>query len=968
MYKMILRKTFAAFTIWILVLPIFAFIPNGYYSINILKKENNMENSTAFDNSLYPPMFKLNDADKKWIETTLSQLSLREKCSQMIMPWMLGNYLSEQSTEYLRIEKLVKESKVGGLIFFKGDIMNEALLINKMQQLSDLPLLVASDFERGLAMRLTDAIEFPYNMALAATGDPDLAYKMGKAIADECRSLGVHQNYAPVADINNNSENPIINIRSFSEDVGMVTEFTEAFIKGTAEKKVLTTVKHFPGHGNTKIDSHQELPTISSSADELFANELVPFIAAIKAGVHSVMVGHLEVPAFEKQSGLPATLSKSITTGLLRKKMNFNGLICTDAMNMNAVTNNFSVGEAAVKAVQAGNDLILMPPDEDVAINSIYEAVLNAEISRTQIDESVRKILSAKRWLRIEDNRFADISSLNKTISKFEHVQLAKKIAEQSITLVKNDRNLIPLEPEKYTNVVCITLTDGIGSESNRTFQYGVQEKFGKVTNIFFNRQSKEKDYNKALAAARNADLVVLPAFVRVKAYQGTVSLSELQKNFIDKLIRVEAPVITISFGNPYLLSAFPKAYTYLCAYGDPKVSQIAMLEAIVGENPITGRLPVSIPNTDFVIGSGLQTGGNKIFTGNVSENSYDFSDVDELMNTGVKDKIFPGSVLLAANGGRIIYKKSYGKFTYDDTSRAVMEDAIFDLASVSKVVGTTSAAMLLYDQGKLDLEEKAAHYFPEFAVNNKEDIKLINLLLHNSGLIAYRNFALLYSSKEEVINSIMNEKLEYPAGTKTVYSDLNMIILQQIIEKISGKPLDLFLNEKVFSPLGMSRTMYNPPYGLWYYIPPTSANGKPGIVHDGNAAILNGVAGHAGLFSTADDLAIFFQMMLQRGSYGNKQIFKPGTIDKFTSRQSKESTRAIGWDTPSETGSSAGDKFSLNSFGHTGFTGTSVWADKEKQTFIILLTNRVYPDGENVEIIKFRPKLHNEVMKALGF
>ena len=258
MYKMILRKTFAAFTIWILVLPIFAFIPNGYYSINILKKENNMENSTAFDNSLYPPMFKLNDADKKWIETTLSQLSLREKCSQMIMPWMLGNYLSEQSTEYLRIEKLVKESKVGGLIFFKGDIMNEALLINKMQQLSDLPLLVASDFERGLAMRLTDAIEFPYNMALAATGDPDLAYKMGKAIADECRSLGVHQNYAPVADINNNSENPIINIRSFSEDVGMVTEFTEAFIKGTAEKKVLTTVKHFPGHGNTKIDSHQE--------------------------------------------------------------------------------------------------------------------------------------------------------------------------------------------------------------------------------------------------------------------------------------------------------------------------------------------------------------------------------------------------------------------------------------------------------------------------------------------------------------------------------------------------------------------------------------------------------------------------------------------------------------------------------------------------------------------------------------
>lgn len=968
MYGMILRKTFTAFIIWILIVPIFAFMPNCYYSKNILKEENKMETSTSVDNDLYPPMFKLNDDDKNWIEKTLGSLSLREKCSQMIMPWMLGNYVGEQSTEYQRIEKLVKESKVGGLIFFKGDIMNEALLINKMQQISDLPLLIASDFERGLAMRLTDATEFPYNMALAAAGDPNLAYEMGKAVADECRALGVHQNYAPVADVNNNAENPIINIRSFSEDKAIVKKFTEAFIKGTAEKKVLTTVKHFPGHGNTKIDSHQELPTISGTDEELFANELVPFIAAIKAGVHSVMVGHLVVPAFEKQPGLPATLSKSITTGLLKTRMNFNGLVCTDAMNMSAVTNNFSVGEAAVKAVQAGNDLILMPPDEDVAINSIYEAVQNGEISREQIDESVRKILSAKRWLRIEDNRFADINNLNKTISKFEHIQLAKKIAEQSITLVKNVRNLIPLDPEKYDNVLCITLTDGIGSEGNRTFQYGVQEKFGKVTNIFFNKQSKEKDYNKALVAARNADLILLPAFVKVKAYRGTVSLSELQENFIADLIRVYAPVITISFGNPYLLSAFPKANTYLCAYGDPKVSQIAMLEAIVGENPINGKLPVSIPNTDFIIGSGIQTSTNKILTGNTSDNFYDFSDVDNLMNSSVKYKVFPGAVLLAAKKGKIIYKKSFGKFTYDDTSRAVTEEAIFDLASVSKVVGTTCAAMLLYDEGKLDLEEKVTHYFPEFAVNDKDEIKIINLLLHNSGLIAYRNFALLYSSGMEVIKSIINEKLEYAVGTKTVYSDLNMIILQQIIEKISGQSLDLFLTERIFSPLGMSRTLYNPPYGLWYYIPPTSANGKPGVVHDGNAAILNGVAGHAGLFSTVDDLSIFFQMMLQRGSYGDKQIFNPKTIDKFTSRQTKESSRAIGWDTPSEIGSSAGEKFSSNSFGHTGFTGTSVWADKEKQVFVILLTNRVYPDGRNTEIIKFRPKLYNAVMNALGY
>ncbi|MBZ0199032.1 MAG: serine hydrolase [Ignavibacteriaceae bacterium] len=965
---MTIQKTFAALLIWIFIIPIFAFVPPGYYTEKFLKEENKMEHFNSADYSSYPPMFKLNNDDINWVETTLAGLSLRDKCAQMIMPWTLGNYVSEESTDYQRVEMLVKESKVGGLIFFKGDVTNEALLINKMQRMSDLPLLISSDFERGLAMRLSDATEFPYNMALGATGNPHLAYEMGRAVADECRALGVHQNYAPVADVNNNALNPIINIRSYSEDINIVKEFSEAFIKGTEERNVLTTAKHFPGHGNTMVDSHQDLPTIYGSQEELFNNELVPFIAAIKAGVHSVMVAHLEVPAFEKQPGIPATLSKSIITGLLKEKLNFRGLVCTDAMNMSAVTKNFSVGEAAVKAVLAGNDLVLMPPDEDVALNAIYDAVLNGEIDRKQIDESVRKILAAKRWLKIENNRYSEIDNLNKSISTLEHINLAKKIAEESITLVKNEKNLIPIDPGKYSNTLCITLSDGIGTDGNRAFQHGVQEKFPEVKNIFLNKRSKKKDYDKAINAARRADLILLPAYIRVKAYQGTVSLSELQEDFVNKLLRLKIPVVTISFGNPYLLSAFPSAKIYLCAYGDSKASQTAMLEAIVGINPTTGKLPISIPNTEFVLGHGLESSTNKLIAVDTTDDRFNFTRVNNLMNNAVENKISPGGVLLAAKNGKIVYTKSFGKFTYDDTSRAVTKDAIFDLASLSKVIGTTSAAMFLYDENKLRLEDKVSKFFPEFAANGKKSITIRNLLVHNSGLIAYRNFRQLYNSPEEVINAIIDEKLEYPTETKTVYSDLNMIVLQQVIEKITGKKLDDYLNTKLFEPLGMTRTMYNPPYGLWYYIPPTSRSGKPGVVHDGNAAILNGVAGHAGLFSTADDLAIFMQLLLQRGKYGSKQIFKQKTIDKFTTLQSKFSTRALGWDTPSESGSSAGEKFSLNSFGHTGFTGTSVWADKEKNVFIILLTNRVYPDGMNTEIINFRPLLHNELMIALGY
>ncbi len=954
----------------IIILIIFLLSPLALTS-SYLFNGDTMKKNTIKEEGPYPPIFDLNDKDKEWVEDKLAKMTLREKCAQMVMPWVLGNYSSEDSAEIKRVTKLVKELKVGGLIFFKGDILNEALIINKMQKLSDVPLLIASDFERGLAMRLTDALEFPYNMAVAATGEPRLAYEMGKAISIEERAMGVHQNYAPVADVNNNAENPIINIRAFSEDQNIVSEYCKAFIEGTEAGHSLSTAKHFPGHGNTKIDSHKEMPVIGESRKELERNELVPFEASIAAGVSSVMVGHLAVPALDSSSTLPATLSKKIITDYLKKKLGFKGLVVTDAMNMSAVTNDYSVVEATVKAIKAGNDILLMPPDEEVAINAIVAAVDSGEININQVDESVRKILAAKKWLQLDKNKYSDLNELPKIISNKSHKRLAQEIADKSITLVKDAKQIFPVDPAKVSKVACITITEAEDTDADLLFQNAVEESFSSVMKILISKKSRKRDYSRAYQKAKQADLILIPSFIKVKAYQGTVAISEKNADFIKKLLNLKAPSVIFSFGNPYLLSVFPKAKAYACAYGDSPVSQSAALKALLGEINIQGKLPVSIPDTKYKLGDGIFIPKTSLtFISDEEDSNYNFTEVDKLMKSGVSDSVFPGGVLLIGKGSSVIFEKAYGNFTYDTSSTPMRTDAIFDLASLSKVIGTTSAAMMLCDKGKLKLSDKVYKYLPAFNNNGKDKITIKNLLVHNSGLIAYRNYMKLYKTKEEVLNSIMNEQLQYPVGSKTIYSDLNMIVLQQVIEKITGMGLDEFLNEKLFLPLKMTRTMYNPPKELWYYCPPTTVKpaGKKnnrGVVHDGNAFILGGVSGHAGLFSTAEDLAVFAQLMLQEGSYGKKQFIKSSTIKKWTQPVSKKSSRGIGWDTNALGGTSAGNLFSKNSFGHTGYTGTSIWIDKDRQLFAILLTNRVYPDENNTKIIDFRPVINDAIIKA---
>ena len=555
----------------------------------------------------YPSVFELAREDKIWIEDTIQSLPVEEKCAQLVMPWVLGDFLSEDSADYKRLEKLVKDLKVGGLIFFSGDILNQVLLTNKMQALADIPLLVAADFERGLGMRLRDGLEFPYSMALAATGDLTLAFKLGKAIAEQARAIGVHHNYAPVADISDNPKNPIVNIRAFSEDKKIAAKFCNAFIKGTASAKVIATVKHFPGHGNTHIDSHIDIPIITRSVKKISANELFPFSQSVKSGVHSIMVGHLGVPSLEENPKLTATLSQKIITDLLIKKMKFEGLIVTDAMNMDSVCKNFSASDSTMKAFNAGNDLILFPPDEEIAIDALSSAVKNNEITHARLNYSLRKLLAAKRWLNIEENRYVELNEIAKKINTKRHIALAEKIAERSITLVKNNKKVIPIEKAKQKNFIWITLTEGLGNESEEHFQKLIHDNFPNSLRALVHEHTNDHYYQDILGTIKQVDLVILSSFIRVKAYQGTVSLSNKHKKFVQKIINSKIPTILISFGNPYILSQFSEVDAYLCGFGDTKATQSAMLKALLGEIDIDGKLPVSIPETKYIIGDGFK-------------------------------------------------------------------------------------------------------------------------------------------------------------------------------------------------------------------------------------------------------------------------------------------------------------------------------------------------------------------------
>lgn len=911
-----------------------------------------------------------------WVESTLQQLTVEEKAAQLVFFATPASYLAENSGRWRELERYAAKRKIGGFVFSIGDVYEYAMQLNRLQSLASVPLLIAGDFEYGVAMRVRHATTFPRAMAIGATREARYAYEVGRITALEGRALGVHQNYAPTIDVNNNPRNPVINTRSFGDDVKLVSDMGAAFVKGSQDGGMIATVKHFPGHGDTDVDTHLGLATLNYSKSRFDAIEFPPFKAAINAGAMSAMVGHIAVPSIDTAPGIPATISRKITTDVLRDELKFNGLIVTDALEMLAISSRYSPGEAAVLALKAGTDVVLMPQDIDLAIDAIVAAVRRGELQEARLDASLSRLLELKQSAGLDREKLVDLKAIAGIVHAPEHAALAAEIARKAVTVLGNESSMLPLSPRDGRRVLDIIISDTEEPRTGRHFHSLLQNRRLDANYAKVDSRSNEAEIQAVVESAKKADLLFLQLHFSVRSGAMSGFISGKQRDFASRLASLGKPIIAVSFGNPYVIMDLPRVSAYVCAYSDAPVMQEAVAEVAFAETPACGKLPITIPGR-YKFGEGVQYDKTRLRKGEPEEAGFTregLEKVDAVVNQAIKDTAFPGAVLLIARNGVIVHEKAYGTYDYAPYSRSVETNSIFDMASVTKVITTTNAAMRLVGEGKLNLDDKIVKYFPQFGVNGKDHITIYNLLVHNSGLVGWGKFYERAKSPQELLDTIFAARLTYKTGDTTIYSDLGLITTGKIIEKITGVTLDRYMDSVFFKPLGMTSTMFNPPERLWNRVMPTEVDtfwrktGKAvrGTVHDENAWALGGVAGHAGLFSAAPDLAIILQMVLNGGTYGGQRYLEKDVILRFTTRQSTKSSRGIGWDTKVSPRSFAGRYISEKAFLHTGFTGTSVVVDPTRDLIVVFLTNRVHPTRANQKLNAVRPAVHDAIVNAL--
>lgn len=949
-----------------------------------------------------PPVQTPPSADA-WVASTLARLPLRRKVAQLVFPRIPGAFLPAESDSWKRIRGWVETEGVGGIIATLGPPMEAAANFNALQEMSELPLLVTADMENGPGQLLNGGTVLPYGldngggtrfppaMALGATGDPELAWKLGRITALEARAVGVHMTFAPVVDVNNNPGNPIINTRSFGADATLVGRFAVAQIRGLQQNGLIATAKHFPGHGDTGTDSHIELPVIEVDRARADSVELAPYRDAIEAGVDAVMSAHIAFPALTGDT-IPATLNPRLLTGLLREELGFDGIIVTDALDMGAIVKRFGATDAAVKALEAGADMLLQPNPEDVGalIDAVVQAVRRGDLSEARIDRSVRRILAAKARLGLHERRTVDLAAIRDAVATEEHRAVAQEAADRSITVVRDDGRMLPIRGGR---VLAVVFAGDPDPWAGRTFEREFAAAVPTLETLRIDANPSTLEVDEIRRRMREADAVVLAPFIRVGAAKGALAVPEPVAGLFREIIRTR-PALLASFGNPYLLEQFPEVGTYLLAWGQWEMPQRAAARALTGAIPITGRLPIPLPPW-YRIGDGLEIDpdasdrrpasplGSPLVgplpTALPDEVGFDARlpvEVDKIVRQAILQGAAPGAAVVVGRAGRIALSTTHGRLDTGKDSWLVTDSSIYDLASLTKVVATTTAVMLLVDDGLIGLDVPVSQYLPEWGTSAAHRrVTVRNLLTHTSGLPAWSPLYTALRGRQPYALAIGDTPLEAPPGKETVYSDLGAILLGLVVERVSGEPLDVLLQHRVFGPLGMRDTGFNPL--LWSDDPAVLARIAPtevdtvfrhrhlrGEVHDENAWAIGGVAGHAGLFSSARDLSRFAQMLLNGGRYGGLRVLREETVLEFTRRQSDTSSRALGWDTPSE-GSSAGDHFSDRSFGHTGFTGTSLWIDPERDLFVILLTNRVNPTRDNPRIGPLRRAVHDAVQRA---
>ena len=932
------------------------------------------------------PRVPLPAAQRHWVDSTIATLTLRERVAQMMMIWVLGDYTSARDAGFASIMEQVETEGVGGLVMSLGSPIEVAAKVNYLQRLARVPLLVASDVEPGLGrleggvfapslMSGGSATVLPSNMAIGADGRVQDAEAAGRIVGVEARAIGIHMAFAPVVDVNNNPSNPVINVRSFGEDPREVAQLSAAFVRGVQSAGVVATPKHFPGHGDTDVDSHLGLPIISVNRARLDSVELVPFQAAIRAGAAAIMTAHIALPsAYGNKT--PATLSQPIMEGLLRDTLAFAGVTVTDAMTMSGIVKGYGVEESTLQAVNAGDDIILMPPNVPAAINAIVSAVEKGRISAARIDSSVRRILELKLRTGAVSRPIVSLAELRDSVGTPEHETIANDIATRAITLLRDPGKLIPMG--RNATVLVITYAAEGEITAGNAFVTELRAQSSRETVARLSPRSGARELDSLARRARSASRIIFYSYTRTLEGAGKLAIPAPIASFVSKLAST-GKLVFVAGGNPYQLRQLKAVPTYLVTYGRGEALERAAARAIYGVIDFEGTSPVTLPGY-FKRGDGIiraSSMASKAAAPHAApgiDEAHRLAALDSLkrvLDLAVSDGAFPGAYAAVGTIDGIVAEYGAGQLDEADTFRPNAK-TVWDLASLTKVIGTTTAVMQLVGAGKVDLDNPVTRYLPEWTAPGSGPITVRHVLTHSAGLPAWRPFYKEATSQNEVVRQLFAVSPDTLPGVRYVYSDIGFMLLGKLVERVSGLPLSAYDSSRIFAPLGMTNTQYLPPAEWRSRTAPTEQDPwrqrkLRGEVHDENAAAIGGVSGHAGLFSTGSDLVRFARMYLGGGQLDGVRILPAAIVSEFTKVQAPTvSPRALGWEKPTATNSS-GTRLSPLAFGHTGFTGTSIWIDPGKGVFVILLTNRVNPTRENRKIGAVRIALANAAVGALG-
>tara|TARA_B110000444_G_scaffold255113_1_gene288850 strand:- start:3521 stop:6448 length:2928 start_codon:yes stop_codon:yes gene_type:complete len=941
---------------------------------------------------------------KKWVDSIFSSITLEEKIGQLFIPMVFSN---RDSSHLRKTIELIRKNNIGGIIFSKGLPKSQIEWSNILQSKSKIPLLISMDAEWGVAMRLKNVLSFPWNMTLGAINDDILIFDIGKSIGEQLVRLGIHLNFAPVLDINTNPNNPIIGNRSFGESSKIVSNQSLHLMKGMQSVNVLTSGKHFPGHGDTSKDSHKTLPTVRFSKNRIKEVELGPYKTLIEKGLSSVMIAHLNIPSIQDKE-LPTTLSKSVVTDLLINELGFNGLIFTDALDMKGVAGVKNVGNIDLAAFLAGNDILLMSENISEGINSIQKAYLSGKISEERLEYSVKKILKAK--YKSELDNYRPVEPLTSPLSSSKDTLLVSKAFQKAITVLKNKGQILPLTSKRKYGYLSIDKGSGKAFKDKLNLYADISDVTGLMPKDIIDEAIKMKW--KAIIVGWHPNVNDDNPYSRSKLSSKTLGLL--------KKISTEVPIVINIFANPYSVSQIEKLKNIngiIVSYQNSEIAQKISVDALFGVTKIEGKIPVSV-GKNYPVGSGIEIGSKKII--GFSEPALEgFSKeklkaIDKLANIAIDSSMTPGIQMLIAKNGKIIYNKNFGYHTYNKLKK-VTDSSVYDVASLTKILATVPLIIQEVALGNISLETKIGELLPEWKKSNKGQITLKEILSHYGRLKPWIPFYKetldrknnpkrnLYKSsvsnshslkvtdnlflknkyERKIINQIKESELIDISNIenyewKKNYSDLSYYILKEYLETSSNSSLDVLVDKKIFKPLGLIFTTYNPKnkYSKDLIVPSEIDNYfrysvLQGDVHDMGAAMLGGVGGHAGVFSNAYEVAVIMQMFLQKGVYNDIELFPSHTFDLFNiCYYCKNGNRlGVGFDKPQIEGNgSTCGCVSKQSFGHSGFTGTYAWADPEKEIVFVFLSNRTFPSMENGLLVShnIRTRIQGLVYEAL--